>query len=107
MHTFTDRHIGPNASDRSAMLTALGYSSLDELISSAAPDSIRLLSELELPAALSEQEVLKDLRELAQANQQLRNYIGQGYYGTYVPSVVLRNIIENPAWYTAYTPYQP
>ena len=107
MYTFSDRHIGPNNADRDAMLNAVGYGSLSELINAAAPQSIRALSELNLPAALSESEVLEDLRNLANANTQLRNLIGQGYYGTVVPTVILRNIIENPAWYTAYTPYQP
>lgn len=107
MYSFADRHIGPDSDDRAHLLAELGYATLDDLIAAASPESIRSLNELVLPSALSEAEVLNELRALAAENQQLRNYIGQGYYGTLVPSVIQRNIIENPAWYTAYTPYQP
>ncbi|MEY2634906.1 MAG: hypothetical protein RIS75_846, partial [Actinomycetota bacterium] len=107
MYTFVDRHIGPNSVDVQAMLTAIGYSSIDEMINAATPASIRLLNNLQLPAAVSEVEVLAELRALASKNSAMTNFIGQGYYGTHVPAVIQRNIIENPAWYTAYTPYQP
>jgi glycine dehydrogenase len=107
VYSFADRHIGPDSDDRAHLLAELGYATLDDLIAAASPESIRSLNELVLPSALSEAEVLNELRALAAENQQLRNYIGQGYYGTLVPSVIQRNIIENPAWYTAYTPYQP
>ena len=105
---FIARHIGPSEADQRAMLAAIGTSSLDALISEVVPANI--LSEspyLDLPGPLSEIEALADLKTIASRNQVLRSYIGQGYYGTYVPHVILRNVLENPAWYTAYTPYQP
>ncbi|MEY3278299.1 MAG: hypothetical protein RLZZ426_785 [Actinomycetota bacterium] len=107
MYTFVDRHIGPNSVDVSAMLAAVGYKSLDDLMAAATPASIRLLQGLELPAAASEVEVLAELKTLASKNSSLTNFIGQGYYGTHVPAVIQRNVLENPAWYTSYTPYQP
>ncbi len=105
---FIARHIGPSADDQQAMLATIGVSSLDDLIHQVVPENI--LSEaphLDLPGPLGEVEALADLKAVAARNQVLRSYIGQGYYGTYVPHVILRNILENPAWYTAYTPYQP
>jgi glycine dehydrogenase len=105
---FIARHIGPSEADQRAMLAAIGTTSLDALIGEVVPENI--LSEapyLDLPGPLSEVEALADLKAIAGRNQVLRSYIGQGYYGTYVPHVILRNILENPAWYTAYTPYQP
>ncbi|CAM3832897.1 Glycine dehydrogenase (decarboxylating) OS=Castellaniella defragrans OX=75697 GN=gcvP PE=3 SV=1 [Castellaniella denitrificans] len=105
---FIARHIGPSEADQRAMLAAIGASSLDALIGEVVPENI--LSEapyLDLPGPMSEVEALADLKAVAGRNQILRSYIGQGYYGTYVPHVILRNILENPAWYTAYTPYQP
>jgi glycine dehydrogenase len=105
---FIARHIGPSEADQRAMLAAIGATSLDALIREVVPENI--LSEapyLDLPGPLGEVEALADLKAIAGRNQVLRSYIGQGYYGTYVPHVILRNILENPAWYTAYTPYQP
>ncbi|MER1939388.1 aminomethyl-transferring glycine dehydrogenase [Castellaniella sp. FW104-16D08] len=105
---FVARHIGPSESDQQAMLAAIGVSSLDALIDEVVPQNI--LSEapyLDLPDAMDEVEALADLKTIASRNQVLRSFIGQGYYGTHVPHVILRNILENPAWYTAYTPYQP
>ncbi|WP_322996737.1 aminomethyl-transferring glycine dehydrogenase [Castellaniella sp.] len=105
---FIARHIGPSDADQQAMLSAIGASSLDALIAEVVPENI--LSDvpyLDLPGPLGEVEALADLKAIASRNQVLRSYIGQGYYGTYVPHVILRNILENPAWYTAYTPYQP
>jgi len=105
---FIARHIGPSEADQRAMLAAIGTPSLDALIGEVVPENI--LSEapyLDLPGPLGEVEALADLKAIAGRNQVLRSYIGQGYYGTYVPHVILRNILENPAWYTAYTPYQP
>ena len=105
---FVSRHIGPSEDDQRAMLAAVGVASLDALVREVVPGNI--LSEapyLELPGPLGEVEALADLKAVAAHNQVLRSYIGQGYYGTYVPHVILRNILENPAWYTAYTPYQP
>jgi glycine dehydrogenase len=104
---FADRHIGPSATDVAHMLDVLGLSTLDELLDQAVPASIRADKRLELEEAVSEPDAIARLRALADRNQVLTSLIGQGYYGTHVPGVVLRNVLENPAWYTAYTPYQP
>jgi glycine cleavage system P protein (glycine dehydrogenase) len=104
---FARRHIGPSAADMSTMLKTVGVSSIDELIAQTVPDSIRRRTKLDLAPALSETEVLQKLRSTAAKNQVLTSLIGQGYYGTIMPAVIQRNILENPAWYTAYTPYQP
>ena len=104
---FADRHIGPDPDDRATMLSALGLSSLDELTATVVPATIRSQSPLDLPAAASEHEALARLRTYAERNQVVTSLIGMGYSGTYTPGVILRNILENPAWYTAYTPYQP
>jgi glycine dehydrogenase len=107
-HTdFIPRHIGPNEADQAKMLAAVGSPSLDALIGEVVPPGIRLTHPLTLPASRDEADVLAELRGIAGKNQVFRNYIGQGYYGTHTPNVILRNILENPAWYTAYTPYQP
>ncbi|KUJ84996.1 glycine dehydrogenase (aminomethyl-transferring) [Microbulbifer flavimaris] len=104
---FTHRHIGPGERDVVEMLDKLGHSSLADFINEVVPDGIRMSSELALAEGLPEHEALEMLRGLAAQNQTFRSFIGQGYYGTRTPNVVLRNILENPAWYTAYTPYQP
>lgn len=104
--TFSQRHIGPNESDQQKMLNAIGVSSISELIDKTVPAHIRLKKELDLPMAQSESEYLTELAEKASKNKVFRSYIGQGYYGTLTPSVILRNVLENPGWYTAYTPYQ-
>jgi glycine dehydrogenase len=88
------------------MLATIGAGSLDELISKTVPASIRIKGELNVPAAISEFEYLVELKKVAAKNKVYKNYIGQGYYGTITPSVILRNIFENPGWYTQYTPYQ-
>jgi glycine dehydrogenase len=103
---FHGRHIGPSAKDSIAMLQTIGVSSLEELISKTVPDSIRIKELLDIPAAISEYEYLSELRKVAAKNKLFKTYIGQGYYGTITPSVILRNIFENPGWYTQYTPYQ-
>jgi glycine dehydrogenase len=105
--TFADRHIGPDSHDVRTMLEAIGYSSLDELMDAAIPEVIRWHDQLDLPPAASEPAVLGELRELARRNTVATSMIGLGYYGTHVPGVIKRNVLENPAWYTAYTPYQP
>ncbi|HLT64557.1 MAG TPA: glycine dehydrogenase (aminomethyl-transferring), partial [Pseudohongiella sp.] len=105
--SFISRHIGPDENETRAMLAELGYSSLDELIRDTVPASIALNRPLELSAPSSEQEALTRLRELASSNQLYRSLIGLGYYDTVTPPVILRNVLENPGWYTAYTPYQP
>ncbi|MET9625491.1 aminomethyl-transferring glycine dehydrogenase [Streptomyces sp. NPDC006464] len=104
---FEQRHIGPDAEARAKMLAQVGYGSLDELTDAAVPDVIKNAEALGLPAARTEAEVLAELRTLADRNQVLAPMIGLGYYGTFTPPVILRNVMENPAWYTAYTPYQP
>ncbi|PMB19518.1 aminomethyl-transferring glycine dehydrogenase subunit GcvPA, partial [Fischerella thermalis] len=104
---FKQRHIGPNADDIQQMLDVLGVSSLDDLINQTVPQSIRLPRALNLPKALSEYAALAKLKEIALKNQIFRSFIGMGYYDTITPAVIQRNILENPGWYTAYTPYQP
>ena len=105
---FPRRHIGPNGKDVSDMLEALNLPSLDALIDLAVPTNIRELSEpLTLPEALEEAEALRRLKEIAEKNEVKTSLIGLGYYDNFTPSVIQRNILENPAWYTAYTPYQP
>src|SRR3954451_5587763 len=104
---FESRHIGPGPHDVRAMLEAIGVASLDELIAQTIPEDIRQRTPLDLGTALSETEALAKARELGARNVVLTSLIGQGYYGTILPPVIQRNILENPAWYTAYTPYQP
>jgi glycine dehydrogenase len=104
--SFARRHIGPDAQEQKEMLAALGMDSLDALIDRAVPESIRLRRSLSLPPAQSEFEVLKQLRAIAQQNQVFRSYIGMGYHDCVTPPVIQRNILENPGWYTQYTPYQ-
>ncbi|MCQ9423770.1 aminomethyl-transferring glycine dehydrogenase [Pseudomonas sp. LJDD11] len=104
---FIDRHIGPRAADEAAMLQTLGYDSLEALTASVIPESIKGSSVLNLPAGQSEADALASLKAIAGQNQLFKTYIGQGYYNTHTPAPILRNLLENPAWYTAYTPYQP
>jgi len=103
---FVDRHIGPRDEDLPGMLKATGTSSLDELIEKTVPNGIRLRKPLSLPPAMSENEYLGHIRKLGKENKLYRSFIGQGYYGTGVLPVVVRNVLENPSWYTSYTPYQ-
>ncbi|MBX7251706.1 MAG: aminomethyl-transferring glycine dehydrogenase [Candidatus Promineofilum sp.] len=104
---FVKRHIGPRSHDVSAMLGEMGLDSLDKLVEQAIPAAIRMDGLLNLDPPRSEQAVLEELRELAGRNKIYRSYIGMGYYDTILPPVIQRNILENPGWYTAYTPYQP
>jgi glycine dehydrogenase len=104
---FVQRHIGPDAQQTAAMLATLGVSSINELIDKTVPGNIRLKGELNLGAAVTEANALAQLKAIASKNKIFKNYIGMGYYDTHVPHVVLRNVLENPGWYTAYTPYQP
>ncbi|MFI7009251.1 aminomethyl-transferring glycine dehydrogenase [Streptomyces sp. NPDC050145] len=104
---FEQRHIGPDDAAQAKMLAQVGYGSLDELTAAAVPDVIKSAEALDLPGARTEAEVLDELRSLADRNQVLGSMIGLGYYGTFTPPVILRNVMENPSWYTAYTPYQP
>src|SRR5918997_6398905 len=101
------RHIGPDADEQAQMLKAVGYGSLDELMDAAIPEVIRWHKGLDLPAAATEEEALAELRALATRNTVAVSMIGLGYHGTHTPAVIRRNVLENPAWYTAYTPYQP
>jgi glycine dehydrogenase len=103
---FQRRHIGPDENEVKEMLKTIGVNSLDELIDRTVPPAIRMENELDLPPAMSEHEYLSHIKEVSLKNKVFRNYIGQGYYDTITPSVILRNVFENPGWYTQYTPYQ-
>src|SRR5207248_7747264 len=103
---FAQRHIGPDPADIDEMLAVLGHQSLDELVDAAVPANIRLAKPLNLPAGQSEFGVLNELRAIAAQNQVFRSYIGLGYHDCITPPVIQRNILENPGWYTQYTPYQ-
>lgn len=105
--SFIPRHIGPNEADTAAMLATIGFESLDAMTDAIVPADIRLKAPLDLPAPMAEQEALSTLQRMLSANKPVRSLIGQGYYGTYMPAVIQRNVYENPSWYTAYTPYQP
>ncbi len=104
---FTSRHIGPQSGDIQPMLDVIGVSSLDELIDKTVPESIRISETLNLDEGCSEREALTALKAISKKNTVNKSFIGMGYYDTIVPSVILRNVLENPGWYTAYTPYQP
>ena len=106
MSEFIKRHIGPSDQEQSKMLSDLGVSSIDELVRQIVPDSILLRGDSNLPDGCSEQQALTELKDIASHNIVKRSLIGQGYYGTITPPVILRNVFENPAWYTSYTPYQ-
>ena len=104
---FVARHIGPREHEIQTMLATLGYSSLDQLTQTVVPAKILDNASLNVAAGVSEEQALAELRSIASKNKVLKSFIGQGYYGTHTPKVILRNVLENPAWYTAYTPYQP
>lgn len=103
---FVERHIGPNDAEIAQMLDVVGHASLDALTDAIVPGNIKSPAALALPESITEEEALAKIRAIASKNQVQRTFIGQGYYGTHTPKVILRNILENPAWYTAYTPYQ-
>jgi len=103
---FSNRHIGPNQEDKLAMLKAIGYDRMEDLLNDTIPDDIRLETDLDIQKGLSEDEWLKEITDISKMNSSLKTLIGQGYYNTHTPSVILRNVFENPGWYTAYTPYQ-
>jgi len=105
-HAFVERHVGPNAAEIAQMLAVVGHTSLDALTDAIVPAAIKSPTALALPSAINEEEALAKIRRIAEQNQVFRSFIGQGYYGTHTPNVILRNVLENPAWYTAYTPYQ-
>jgi len=103
---FQSRHIGPDATERDAMLRTIGAESLDDLVDQAIPRAIRLDRPLDLPPGIGEHQFLEELRQIAARNQVFKSFIGLGYYDCITPSVILRNLFENPSWYTPYTPYQ-
>ncbi len=103
---FVERHIGPRPKDVETILNEIGLSSIEEMISKAIPENIRLKKDLELPEGISESEFLKEIKSWANQNKIYKSYIGMGYYPTVTPSVIIRNVLENPGWYTSYTPYQ-
>ena len=104
---FPRRHIGPDGDEQSSMLAILGFASREALIDAVVPPNIRRRAPMGLAPARTEGEALQALRRIAEKNRLFKSYIGQGYYDTLTPGVILRNIFQNPAWYTAYTPYQP
>jgi glycine dehydrogenase len=104
---FTKRHIGPSSSEISEILEFLGVESIEQLLNETIPKKIRLKNEINIPDGISELEFLKEIKKLSGLNKNFKTYIGLGYHDTFTPSVIQRNILENPGWYTAYTPYQP
>src|SRR5213595_2574923 len=106
LNSFARRHIGPSEAEVAEMLNELGFENLDSLINAAVPKNIRLDRQLKLPEAKSEAEALAELRAISRKNKVARSFIGAGYYDCITPPVIQRNILENPGWYTAYTPYQ-
>ncbi|MGV6807326.1 MAG: glycine dehydrogenase (aminomethyl-transferring), partial [bacterium] len=104
---FSLRHIGPNAEEQQQMLSLLGYDSMSAFIDAVVPEAIRERAPMALDNPVDESTALAELKSIAVKNRVFRSYIGQGYYDCITPNVILRNVLENPAWYTAYTPYQP
>ena len=103
---FAHRHIGPNPTELNIILKTIGVESVEELLNQTIPDNIRLKKDLNIPEGISEMEFLKEIKKLSSLNKNFKTYIGLGYHDTFTPSVIQRNILENPGWYTAYTPYQ-
>jgi len=106
LHRFASRHIGPRDTEKEQMLQAIGAASIDQLMDETIPDNIRLREAMNLPPAMTEQEFMEHIESLGRENSIFKSYIGMGYHGTIMPGVIQRNILENPGWYTAYTPYQ-
>ena len=106
INSFSNRHIGPSESEKKAMLQTIGLDSISTLIDKTIPQNIRLNGELDVADALTEAQYLQHITALGNKNKVLKSFVGLGYYETIVPSVILRNVLENPGWYTAYTPYQ-
>jgi len=104
---FIQRHIGPSIDEQNVMLKELGYQNLDDLIKDTVPEKILLKDDLDIGDPNSEYKALRKLKDISKKNKIYSSFIGMGYYGTYTPYVILRNILENPGWYTSYTPYQP
>ena len=105
--SFFRRHIGNSAQEQKKMLNELGYKDIKELISKTVPENIHFKDNLTIGEPNSEYEALRKLKNISKQNKIYSNFLGMGYYGTYIPNVILRNILENPGWYTSYTPYQP
>src|SRR5215213_2874698 len=103
---FQRRHIGPNEEQLKEMLATVGTTNLEDLVSKTVPEEIRIQHSLDLPPAMSESDYLRHIKDVSLKNKIFKNYIGQGYYDTITPAVILRNVFENPGWYTQYTPYQ-
>src|SRR5688500_3539249 len=103
---FLERHLGPDEKEQEAMLSTLGLGSMSELVDQAVPRSIRVTGELSIPEGVPEDRLLEKLRLLASRTRVYRSYLGMGYHDTVTPGVILRNVMENPSWYTQYTPYQ-
>ena len=106
MSPFSSRHIGPNPSEKEQMMNTIGVTSIDELIHQTVPEQIRMEKSLRISDAMSEHDFLAHMSDLAGKNKVYKSFIGLGYHETITPSVILRNVLENPGWYTAYTPYQ-
>ena len=106
MEAFRERHLGPDSGQKKSMLSLIGEPTLEDLISKVVPPAIRLEADLQIPDGISEADFLAEFKALGQRNKLFRSFIGTGYYGTITPTPILRNVLENPAWYTAYTPYQ-
>jgi len=104
---FIKRHIGPSETEQGNMLKELGFKNLDDLMSKTVPEKILLKEDLSIGDPNSEYKALRKLKDISKKNKVYSSFIGMGYYGTYTPYVILRNILENPGWYTSYTPYQP
>ena len=104
---FIKRHIGPSEEDQSKMLQYVGYKPLEDLMSNTVPEKILLKDDLKVDQPMSENDALKKLKSISKKNKIFKNFIGMGYYNSITPNVILRNILENPGWYTSYTPYQP
>ena len=104
---FIKRHIGPSETEQENMLKELGFKNLDDLISKTVPEKILLKEDLSIGDPNSEYKALRKLKDISKKNKVYSSFIGMGYYGTYTPYVIIRNILENPGWYTSYTPYQP
>ena len=103
---FSRRHIGPNSSELNKILGIIGVTSVEQLLEQTIPENIRLKNDLNIPEGISEMEFLNEIKKLSSLNQKFKTYIGLGYHDTFTPSVIQRNILENPGWYSAYTPYQ-
>ena len=105
--SFSKRHIGLNEEDKRNLLKKLGYETMDKFINDVLPQNIKRIAPMKIEKELSEKQLLSKIKEYASLNKTMVSMIGQGFYSTHTPSVLLRNILENPSWYTAYTPYQP